>query len=66
MRRKLLIALLGLGVAVGYGGEVLRWRALHKRGLTCQRFEHGPGRCATHCPPPAGLMTGTSCPSRLW
>ncbi len=32
MRRKLLIALLGLGVFAGYGGEIYRIRQFHKNG----------------------------------
>lgn len=32
MRRKLVIALLGLGVIVGYGGELARIRHLHRTG----------------------------------
>ncbi len=42
MRRKLVIALLGLGVIAGYGGEIVRLRHLHRTGAlahSCHR-EH--------------------------
>ncbi|HND09892.1 MAG TPA: hypothetical protein PKL17_03220 [Pseudomonadota bacterium] len=46
MRRKLLIALLGLGVIAGYGGEIYRIRQFHKNGgAPFGRFCQQRGHC---------------------
>lgn len=63
MRRRLLIALLGLGVIAGYGGEIYRIRQFQKNGGApfarfCHRSHccHGDKRDGAETSTPAGTQ----------
>ncbi len=61
MRRKLVIALLGLGVIAGYGGEIVRLRHLHRTGALahgCHR-EHACRWESRHAVPRADAVPAT-------
>ena len=45
MRRKFIIALLGLGVIAGFGGEFARWRYHHRGGAPFGRSCHREHCC---------------------
>ena len=45
MRRKFIIALLGLGVIAGFGGEFARWRYHHRGGAPLGRSCHREHCC---------------------
>jgi hypothetical protein len=45
MRRKFIIALLGLGVIAGFGGEFARWRYDHRGGAPFARSCHRESCC---------------------
>ena len=45
MRRKIVIALLGLGVIAGFGGEIARIRYMHRGAAPLSRFCHRDHCC---------------------